>query len=371
MALNIPMPGLPGDSFLKGLDTGSTLFSRYMHPIIQREQLAEQGKYHQGTLSHQQKQLEQQSLHHGQQLELQKQQLAQSHAFDAIKKQVMQQQLLKLQHSNDPMYEFQQFQNLENMFGGQQQKQPQEQGNPLIPFGEGQGMFNPESIPPQQENKPTNTNIEALRQNPMLRGFFKHKFGFDPLSPSPQTPEEKKESELDLFKRKEAIKAENKKSTAGDVPLTTSIKTKLQGVVTGVDNSLPVVEELINDFKNLPTGSETFNPAAYAAYNSKANSIIEPLINAFGLNITDATKEMMHDQVFRKTNEPLFKYRNRLVDLAKEIIRRRNDSYSSLQTGRINPKTKFTSEYFENLKNEKKIIDGKEYQKINGEWHEI
>jgi hypothetical protein len=125
-------------------------------------------------------------------------------------------------------------------------------------------------------------------------------------------------------------------------------------VVTGVDNSLPVIKELINDFKNLPTGIESLNPSAYAAYNAKANSIIEPLINAFGLNVTDATKEMMHDQVFRKTNVPLEKYRNMLVDLAKEIIRRRDDYFKSLKSGSINPKSEFNNDFFENLKGDTK-----------------
>lgn len=37
MALNIPMPGLPGTDFLKGMDTGSSMFSRMMQPIIARE----------------------------------------------------------------------------------------------------------------------------------------------------------------------------------------------------------------------------------------------------------------------------------------------------------------------------------------------
>lgn len=39
MALNIPMPESPGTSLLQGLDTGSTLFSRMIQPVIERERL--------------------------------------------------------------------------------------------------------------------------------------------------------------------------------------------------------------------------------------------------------------------------------------------------------------------------------------------
>ena len=233
----------------------------------------------------------------------------------------------------------------------------------------------PEQNAPEQQPGQESPMVSALkakmRQNPALRGAFHKKFGYDLLA---ETPEQKRAAtqanELEIFKKKEEIKAQNKKGNEGEVPLTTAMKTSLQGVVNGVDNSLPILEELVKDFKNLPTGTETFNPSAYAAYNAKVNSIIEPLINAFGLNVTDATKEMMHEQAFRKTNEPLEKYRNRLIDLAKDIIRRRNDAFGSLKTGQISPKSEFTKEFFDKLAQETKVIDGKTYYKINGEWHE-
>jgi hypothetical protein len=51
MPMNIPLPGVPGESFLKGLDTGSTLFTRMMAPILHREQQARQWQQHQDTLA--------------------------------------------------------------------------------------------------------------------------------------------------------------------------------------------------------------------------------------------------------------------------------------------------------------------------------
>lgn len=42
MAINVPMPDLPGNSLLKGIDTGSTLWSRIMQPAIERERMQQQ-----------------------------------------------------------------------------------------------------------------------------------------------------------------------------------------------------------------------------------------------------------------------------------------------------------------------------------------
>lgn len=42
MALNIPMPDLPGTAFLKGADTGSSMFSRMIQPVIERERMKQQ-----------------------------------------------------------------------------------------------------------------------------------------------------------------------------------------------------------------------------------------------------------------------------------------------------------------------------------------
>lgn len=349
MALDIPnVPGVLG-SLLQGINTGGGLYSKLMQPILSREELAQKAKQHKDEMA------------------LRRAALARAGANADIQRQLLQQQLISAQHANDPMYAFNQYKTLQDMIRGKTSTS----SAPSELAGQGMGVFSPEGLSNEQAMGGDNTggsggiDLELLKQNPILRGFFKHQFRYDPLA---ETPEEKNAAAFDLFKKKEEFK---KGLTGDNVPLTTAMKTKLQGVVSGVDNSLPVIQELVNDFKNLPTGIETFNPSAYAAYNAKANSIIEPLINAFGLNVTDATKQMMHDQVFRKTNEPLSKYRDRLVDLAKEIIRRRDDSFKSLKAGAIDSKSQFTNEYFDSLKGETKELNGKKYRKIDGEWHEI
>ena len=53
MALNIPNTDLPGNSFLKGIDTGSTMFSRLMQPVLEREKQKQQQEQQHSDSLHQ------------------------------------------------------------------------------------------------------------------------------------------------------------------------------------------------------------------------------------------------------------------------------------------------------------------------------
>ena len=86
----IPLPGNMIDTLMKGLDTGSTLYSRAVQPILDREH---------------QKQAEE---HFKQQMALRKAAFARSGANQDIQRQILEQQLLGLTHKNDPMYELKQ-----------------------------------------------------------------------------------------------------------------------------------------------------------------------------------------------------------------------------------------------------------------------
>jgi len=92
MALNIPNTDLPGNSFLKGVDSGSTMFSRLMQPVLEREKQKQQAEQF------------------AQELALRKQAAARAGANSDLQRQIMQQNLLKLQHSNDPQWAMQQLQ---------------------------------------------------------------------------------------------------------------------------------------------------------------------------------------------------------------------------------------------------------------------
>lgn len=164
------MPDLPGNALLKGLDTGGALFTRLMQPRLAREQqVLEREK---------QKQLDQHFL---QKLMAEKEAAERSQAFqsrfDPQKMAIMQQQLLGLKQRNDPNYELNKFMNAAKAFGG-------ENGG---------------------------VDVEQLKKNPLLRGFFKHKLGFDPLATAPQSPDEKIQSEIEKATKIDEAKANRKK----------------------------------------------------------------------------------------------------------------------------------------------------------------
>jgi len=155
MALNIPNTDLPGNSFLKGVDTGSTMFSRLMQPVLEREKQKQQAEQF------------------AQELALRKQAAARAGANSDLQRQIMQQNLLKLQHSNDPQWAMQQLQAkldyIQNLgkqggqagAGGQSmgsQQQPPVNLMDMINQGQGQEMPQGQGamMPQEEEQQPMN-----------------------------------------------------------------------------------------------------------------------------------------------------------------------------------------------------------------------
>jgi hypothetical protein len=279
------MPSLPGDALLKGIDTGSNMFAKMMHPIIQREQLAQQMKIHKDSQA------------------LQQAASARAASLAPLHKMMLEQQILKLKNSNDPMYEINNLKKMMEAFGegGAPQTETMAKdmpsyipsigqqfganpNNPLpddpiqesqipsisdesqIPSisdamgittnsesvipgvhdamgaGSMQGQQNPlQSFIQSVANKPTPNNanqipqmnpaiiseydaanskkgsggidMEAIKKSPILRGWFKKKFGFDPGAPVPETPEEKLQNQIRLHQANKLFDIEH--PTAG------------------------------------------------------------------------------------------------------------------------------------------------------------
>lgn len=354
MATGIPLPGQPGDSFLKGVDTGSSMFSRIMQPMIEREKQKQQAEQF------------------AQELAIKKQMESRLGQNSGLNKQILQQQLLGLQHKNDPNYEFQQFQALQNMLmgGGIPQSgmvQTPQQQVPTQEMGQGMGMFSPEGMQAaQQQAAPTTQsapqgqggmNFDALRQNPFLRGYFKQKFKFDPLAASPQTPEDKQAAALDLFRQKEAIKAENK---GGDTA-TNKVLTQNQQAVQAIDTVIPMVDEFINHPEKV-YGRSDFSPAKKAAYNAKTGGMIDLLVAAQSLPQVKESVALVEDQIRRKAGEGTDDYIARLKDFKKDLMTRKEKAVSVVNSKKVDTTS--------TAPNETKTIGGVKYEKINGEWHE-
>ena len=193
MAFNIPLPGDYGTAFSQGVNSGGSLFSRIMQPVLEREK---------------QRQAE---AHFQEQLKLQKQAAARAGANSDLQRKLLMQKL-------DPMHEIKQLQLLNDYFSGGKgaQGQPSSQQSFLPSIGaalrggnqpQGQGQFpalqerimqggmpqdnaipqlNEQAVSPMEASAPQGSgnglNMEAIKSSPILRGWFKKHFGIDPAS---------------------------------------------------------------------------------------------------------------------------------------------------------------------------------------------
>ena len=326
MATGIPLPGDMSDTFRKGVDTGSNMFTRMMQPILERER---------------QKQLE---SHFQEQLKLQKAAAGRAGANSDLRRQMMQEQLLGLKHKNDPMYDLNQFAALQKMLmgSGQQQEAPQIPA-PTQEMGEGMGMFTPEGMRQEQEpqqhpsqmggqggGQMGGINLEALKNNPLLRGFFKHKFGIDPLAPSAQTLEDKQSMALDLFRQKEKVKQDAK---TGDIA-TNKVLTQNQLALQAIDTVIPMLDEFIKNPDKV-YGQFDFSPSKKAAYEAKTGGMIDMLVAAQALPQVKESVELVKDQVRRRANETTKAYIERIKDFKKDLSARRSKSKSVVQSKKV------------------------------------
>ena len=324
MPTGIPLPIEMGEALRRGMNTGTNIFNSIMTPILHREQ---------------QKQLEN---HFNQELALKKQQEQRLGANSGLNRQLLQQQILNWQHKNDPNYEFNQFKALQDMImgggqpGGQQggaaMPTPQET-QPTQETGEGMGMFSPEGMQQAQKSQqqspqesPQGTpgmNFDALRQNPMLRGFFKHKFGFDPLAAVPQTPEEKQAAALDLFRKKEEIK--NEKEAA----MPAAIKTLHENIIHLSPKADAAIEHIINMPSPLePYGLGFIKSGQKAAHNKAVTAAAENYSKAKGWPNTKGSIEKAESILQRGNFETDYDYHKRLREYQEEL---RNGIISSNQ----------------------------------------
>lgn len=317
MATRIPLPGNMIDSLLNGFKVGSDIYSTVQQPRLAREKM---------------KQLEE---HFQEELKLKKAAAGRAGANSDLQRQLLLQKL-------DPMHEINQYKALENWIKGQSANQ---QNNvsasmPTEELGEGMGVFSPEGLQEAQQQPQVNNpggsgnqggvDLELLKQNPLLRGFFKKHIGYDPLAAIPQTLQEKQDAALDLFKQKEALKMQNK---GGDTP-TNTVLTQNQQAIQGIDTVIPMLDELLAS-KDIP-GILDFSPGKKAAYNAKTSSMIDTLIAAQTLPKVQASIDLVEEQIRRNTGETVTDYKKRLRSLRDDLVKRRGRSQAVVKTRKVN-----------------------------------
>ncbi len=266
MALNIPNTDLPGASFLKGIDTGSTMFSRLMQPVLEREKQKQQAEQF------------------AQELALRKQAAARAGANSDLQRQIMQQNLLKLQHSNDPKWAMKQLQekldyiqglgrkqgsttagggqnmggqqqpmNLMDMINqGQEQEMPQGQG-PMMPQEEQEAQMQPMGgqEQPEQPEQPEGGQLPGgLDMDEIKRALTYQALGLKPPANGvyKEPPQLKRANDLKSKMLEAQYKHELKLAEEQQKNELKNEQTK-QKVVNEAKNDLPHLEETLRSLK--------------------------------------------------------------------------------------------------------------------------
>lgn len=196
--------GDPINTFMKGIGTGSDMFSKLMQPILQRENMARQWKEHQDNLANQQQ------------------------AQARLQKQFEQQQQDRAM--------------LNSMLGldgspGAGQGSPST--SPTMGYGEGAGMFSPGGLIRQQQStssaKPK-IDMEMIINSPFGRAAFKKIYGIDPAS---ETPAEKESREIRTTEEKEQKKLDVKERVALDkeLPRTKELMGRIKDAIPLIKNN--------------------------------------------------------------------------------------------------------------------------------------
>ncbi len=262
MALNIPLPGQPGDALLKGIDTGSQMFARLMQPIIQREQLAEQGQYHKGQLTHQQRALEEQMKQHQQDYALRQMAERRMGQNTALQRQLLQQKIMEHELKTNPKKLFKFIQGIKQQAaqnGAQMQSMPnmEPQSNEMALF-EGNGMPSSEEMetPNSAQQMPQENQAQRSNQGSSLLGN---------LSPDEQVmlqmagikipsvkenPEHKRFAELQDKLKLERFKTEQRKALEQEKMNLKNESTRAK-TIQSATNDLPHLEQTLSALENM------------------------------------------------------------------------------------------------------------------------
>ena len=318
----IPMPLSPGEAFQKGFGYNDNL----MKQILERNQLAELKKYHQGDLDIRQ-------------------------AAGARAAQAAADAHRKALHDLDPLSKARDWEALENywknkyMPNANTEQMPVPNQEPVQGQDESnqQGLTEAQRQVIAQQPVPhlpggvTTQDLELMKKFPAMRELYKSIWKIDPLAPVPQTPEEKEASQLDLFNKKEAIKKQNK-AASGEI-LTDKIKSKYQNVIGGAASAKPILRKLIQAVKKGEIPGQMigalFKRDAQASYKGEISTLLDGIRNAYTIPNTDSGTQKAEDKVLRKNGESDANYAKRLQGILDQIEDREKDATIKLSAGNI------------------------------------
>lgn len=229
MALNIPMPELPGNALLKGVQTGGNLFSQIMSPIIEREK---------------QKQLDE---HFEKEMKLKQAQMARSGRNDDLNRKILQQQLLEHELKTNPKKLFEFIQQIKNQGNQSSEMQPFAQNTEMTPFsGSGmpssEEMDNPTPVPELQEQQ---SNASGLFGNLTPDQQAMLQMAGIKIPTTKENPEQKRFAELKNKMQLEQYKTEQKKAFEQE-KLSLKNEALRQKTVEKAKNDLPHLNQTLD-----------------------------------------------------------------------------------------------------------------------------
>lgn len=360
MAINYPNFAQTPKWALDFPDIGKTMEQGQERAIKPREQAEELVKTMlankvQGAKAKYAQQMEEANLNH---ILAQTTGLGDTHGMAGLNRQLLQQKV------NQGNYE----QNLNNSLfgGGEHGAAPSGQQGSSIPSYQ-------ESLQPKTNASEQNQNVvnegnpslyhidEAYNKDPRARKYLESK-GFKKTQTTKYDPKSGVVSTITTDPSGRVTVQTTKPSNTGYAPLTEKTKSTQQNIVTGVDSAIPSLKKILD--LDVPKQGiwNVFSPENQASYSGISGGAIDSIVAGMGLPKIQSSTDLVKDMVHRKSNEGEDHYKDRIRDLILDLHKRKKQALQTLTQG-INLKNDEEIE-------ETKVLNGKTYHKVNGEWHE-
>lgn len=156
-------------------------------------------------------------------------------------------------------------------------------------------------------------NMDVFKDNPFARALFKSQYGVDPLQQAPETPEQKRQAALDLFKEKEEYKAQQ------DAKPTAAVKTLHENIIQLSPKATKAIDELIRLPSPIEVPGGIYRPGAKAAHSKAVTAAAENYAKAKGWPNTVGSLKKAEEILKRGTLESDKDYRGRLKGYKDEL----------------------------------------------------
>ena len=165
---------------------------------------------------------------------------------------------------------------------------------------------------------------------PLQRSIIEKATGLN-LKAAPESPEAKKALEIETFKEKERIKAENQRDK-DLTEITPTERTRYQSIIREVNSIMPVMKELVDQGGESNTYLGTANDLKYLG---KVKRIADVYMKAKGWPNTDTARNDAIALFKRGKLESKSAYKSRMQELQNELIHESSLAENALGSGRV------------------------------------